>query len=74
MGPLDCIRGRHALDGFGVHVDEDVFGDRFRRQPARRAGIAVEAAGQSGCAGVKLRQQVALWRNGRGRGMKVVEL
>ena len=32
-----------------------------------------EAAGQSGCAGVKLRQQVALWLNGRGRGMKVVE-
>src|SRR5207248_11060870 len=28
----------------------------------------------SGCAGVKLRQQVALWRNCRGRGMKVVEL
>src|SRR5690349_16845483 len=34
----------------------------------------MEAAGRSGCAGVKLRQQVALWRNGRGRGMKVVEL
>src|SRR5207237_2167333 len=34
----------------------------------------IEAAGQSGCAGVKLRQQVALWRSGRGRGMKVVEL
>jgi hypothetical protein len=34
MGPLDCIRGRHALDGFGVHVDEDVFEDRFRRGPA----------------------------------------
>src|SRR6476646_5141619 len=34
----------------------------------------IEAAGRSGCAGVKLRQQVALWRNSRGRGMKVVEL
>src|SRR5438105_7580881 len=34
----------------------------------------IEAAGQSGCAGVKLRQQVAVWRNCRGRGMKVVEL
>src|SRR5207237_8421864 len=34
----------------------------------------MEAGGQSGCAGVKLRQQVALWRNGRGRGMKVVGL
>src|SRR5712671_1325872 len=34
----------------------------------------IEAAGQSGCAGVKLRQQVALWRDCRGRGMKVVEL
>src|SRR3984893_6722230 len=34
----------------------------------------IEAAGQYGCAGVKLRQQVALWRNCRGRGMKVVEL
>jgi hypothetical protein len=38
------------------------------------AKILIEAAGRSGCAGVKLRQQVALWRNGRGRGMKVVEL
>src|ERR1700732_5490588 len=44
MGPLDCIRGRHALDGFGVLVDEDVFGDRFRRRPARRAGIAGKPA------------------------------
>jgi hypothetical protein len=26
------------------------------------------------CAGVKFRQHVALWRNCRGRGMKVVEL
>jgi hypothetical protein len=29
---------------FGVHVDEDVFRDRFRRWPARRAGIAVSGA------------------------------
>src|SRR6266403_6015316 len=34
----------------------------------------IEAAGQSGCAGVTRRQQVDLWRNSRGRGMKVVEL
>src|SRR5438105_6473709 len=34
----------------------------------------MEAAGRSGCAGVKLRQQIALWRNSRGRGMKVLEL
>src|SRR5580700_4541532 len=40
----------------------------------RSKNPSFEAAGQSGCAGVKLRQQVALWRNCRGRGMKVVEL
>src|SRR5438105_12020253 len=34
----------------------------------------MEAAGRSGCAGVKLRQEIALWRNSRGRGMKVLEL
>jgi hypothetical protein len=27
------------MDGFGVNVDEDVFGDRFRRRPPGRAGI-----------------------------------
>ena len=40
MGPFNCIRRRHTLDSFGVHVDENVFGNRFRRRSARRAGIA----------------------------------
>ena len=40
MGPFNCIRRRHALDRFGVHVHENVFGNRFRRRSARWAGIA----------------------------------
>src|ERR1700745_4111356 len=44
------------------------------RMEAPEQKSLIEAAGKSGCAGVKLRQLVALWRNCRGRGMKVVEL
>ena len=44
MGPFNCIRRRHTLDRFGVHVDENVFGNRFRRRSAGWSGITGKSA------------------------------
>src|SRR5438093_11114297 len=40
LRPLHRILGLHALDGLGVHVDEDVLDQGLGRLPAGRAGIA----------------------------------
>jgi hypothetical protein len=56
LRPIQVIRecGLSAADLCAVHASA---GDA----PEQKS--LIEAAGQSGCAGVKLRQQVALWRN-----------
>src|SRR5262245_42873546 len=39
LGPLGRVLGLHALDGLGVHVDQDVLDERLRRLPAGWTGI-----------------------------------
>src|SRR6266478_4244510 len=40
LGPFHRVLGAHALDRLGVHVGDDVLGERFRRLGRRRAGVA----------------------------------
>jgi hypothetical protein len=44
VGPLDCVLGGHALDGLGVHVDDDVLGEHFGSLRSCRSGVAIDPA------------------------------
>src|SRR6478752_1529497 len=39
MRPFHRSLGRHALDCLGVHIGDDVFGDRFGCGSVRRTGM-----------------------------------
>src|SRR6478672_323815 len=48
VGPLHRIFGRHALDGLGIHVDNDVLGEHFGSLASRRARMAIDTP-EPGC-------------------------
>src|SRR5574341_1585796 len=43
LGPLHGVLGLHALHGLGVHVHDDVLGERLGRLPARRTAVPEDA-------------------------------
>src|SRR4029453_1519135 len=44
FGPLHRVLGGHALDGLGVHVDDDVLGEHLGSLRSRRSRMAIDAA------------------------------
>ena len=48
LGPLHGLLGRHALDGLGVHVGDDVLGQHLGGLGVRRAGVAGRLAEPAG--------------------------
>jgi hypothetical protein len=61
MRPFHGFLGRHALCTFGVHIDEDVFGDDFVGISIGRSRIAGEAA--AACGGAEPRQERVVTHN-----------